>query len=93
MSGAGPRDGRTAGLRRQAGRDDGRMYGSSDAGYQARLKELTAKQQERNAARTAAHEAAQTELFKTGVAAAEEADAAAARAASAKEFGLRRCLS
>ena len=69
MSGAGPRDGRTAGLRRQAGRDDGRMYGPSDAGYQARLKKLTAQQQEWNATATAAHEAAQTELFKTGVAA------------------------
>ena len=69
MSGAGPRDGRTAGLRRQAGRDDGRMYGCSDAGYQARLKKLTAQQQEWNATATAAHEAAQTELFKKGVAA------------------------
>ena len=56
MSGAGPRDGRTAGLRRQAGRDDGRMYGSSDAGYQVRLKKLTAQQQEWNATATAAHE-------------------------------------
>ena len=45
------------------------MYGPSDAGYQARLKKLTAQQQEWNATATAAHEAAQTELFKTGVAA------------------------
>jgi hypothetical protein len=67
MSGAGPRDGRAAGLRRQAGRDDGRMYGSSDLGYQGTLKRLTANQRESNTARTAAHKAAQTETFMTGL--------------------------
>ena len=32
---------RTAGLRRLAGKDDGRMYGMSDAGYQGTLRDLT----------------------------------------------------
>jgi len=54
------------GLRRQAGRDDGRMYGSSDPGYQGTLKRLTAQQQEWNAAATAAHKAAQTKAFMEG---------------------------
>ena len=42
------------------------MYGSSDPGYQGTLQALTAKQRESNTARTAAHEAAQTEAFMTG---------------------------
>jgi hypothetical protein len=43
------------------------MYGSSDLGYQGTLKRLTANQRESNTARTAAHKAAQTETFMTGL--------------------------
>ena len=43
------------------------MYGSSDPGYQGTLQALTAKQRESNTARTAAHKAAQTETFMTGL--------------------------
>lgn len=39
---------RTCGLRRQAGPDDGRMYGTSDAGYQGQLRRLTNAQEASN---------------------------------------------
>jgi hypothetical protein len=39
---------RTAGLRRLAGKDDGRMYGMSDAGYQGTLRQLTVAQEAAN---------------------------------------------
>ena len=39
---------RTGGLRRQAGPDDGRMYGMSDPGYQGRLRGLTERQEASN---------------------------------------------
>ena len=50
-----------------AGPDDGRMYGSSDAGYQAKLKKLTAQQRKSNAAATAAHKADQTDVHTISV--------------------------
>ena len=48
MSGSAAREGRTAGLRRLAGPDDGRMYGMSDTGYQRTLRRLTDAENEAN---------------------------------------------
>ena len=53
MSGSAAREGRTAGLRRLAGPDDGRMYGMSDTGYQRTLQRLTDAEIEANEAATA----------------------------------------
>jgi hypothetical protein len=66
MSGSAARDGRSAGLRRLAGPDDGRMYGTSDAGYQAKLSHLTDAEIKANTAATAAHYAAEVKLFMDG---------------------------
>ena len=63
MSGSAAREGRTAGLRRLAGPDDGRMYGTSDAGYQAKLGRLTNEEIEANEAATAAHRESAVKLF------------------------------
>ena len=59
-------EGRTAGLRRLAGSDDGRMYGTSDAGYQAKLGRLTGEEIEANEAATAAHRECTVKLFMDG---------------------------
>ena len=67
MSGSGARDGRTAGRRRQAGLDDGRMYGTSDPGYQKTLRRLTDEEIKANTVATAAHRAAEVKLFMDGV--------------------------
>ena len=67
MSGSAARDGRTAGLRRQVGPDDGRMYGTSDPGYQKTLRRLTDEEIKANTAATAAHRAAAVKLFMNGV--------------------------
>ena len=75
MSGSAARDGRSAGLRRLAGPDDGRMYGTSDAGYQAKLSHLTDAEIKANTAATAAHYAAAVKLFMDGVNARVSTDA------------------
>ena len=67
MSGSAARDGRSAGLRRLAGPDDGRMYGTSDPGYQKTLRRLTDEEIKANTAATAAHYAAAVKLFMNGV--------------------------
>jgi len=74
MSGSATRDGRTAGLRRQAGPDDGRMYGMSDPGYQETLRRLTDEEIKANTAATAAHRAAAVKLFMSGVGARVSTD-------------------
>lgn len=67
MSGSAAREGRTAGLRRLAGPDDGRMYGTSDVGYQAKLGRLTDEEVKANEAATAAHRKSAVKLFMGGV--------------------------
>jgi hypothetical protein len=67
MPGSAAREGRTAGLRRLAGPDDGRMYGTSDAGYQAKLGRLTDEEVKANEAATAAHREFTAKLFMGGV--------------------------
>jgi|EP01046_Picozoa_sp_COSAG06_P050511 hypothetical protein len=75
MSGSAVRDGRTAGLRRQAGLDDGRMYGTSDPGHQKTLRRLTDEEIKANDKATAAHYAAEVKLFMDGVNARVSTDA------------------
>ena len=61
---------RTAGLRRQAGNDDGRMYGMSDAGYQSTLRRLTAAQKASNEQANAAQYKSAEQRFMDGTDAA-----------------------
>ena len=61
---------RTAGLRRQAGNDDGRMYGMSDAGYQSTLRKLTAVQKASNEQASAAQYKSAEQRFMDGTDAA-----------------------
>ena len=61
---------RTAGLRRQAGNDDGRMYGMSDAGYQSTLRKLTAAQKASNEQASAAQYKSAEQRFMDGTDAA-----------------------
>ena len=61
---------RTAGLRRQAGNDDGRMYGMSDAGYQSTLRKLTVAQKASNEQASAAQYKSAEQRFMDGTDAA-----------------------
>ena len=74
MSGSAAREGRTAGLRRLAGPDDGRMYGMSDTGYQRTLQRLTDAKIEANEAATARHRKFTVKLFMSAGAPAPQAE-------------------